>query len=251
MSSTVPKPSAGRSHSGSSIPSGSASRTRGALPRVLPFAAFIALLAASPLLEAHVDPRWLAVGRGLVAAALLLFFWRTYDELRSKPGPGTGQVPVPDLGQVAAAMGLGVAVAIAWIGLDFGWTHIGDPGPGFVPLRADGSLDPLLVLLRLFGFVLVVPVMEELFWRSFLMRRVDRADFLALDPRATSLLALAVTSIAFALEHREWVAGLLAGLVYGMLYRRTGNLRACIASHASTNLTIAGWILATGAWTLW
>jgi CAAX prenyl protease-like protein len=215
----------------------------------LPFAAFIALLAASPLLENLVDPRWLAVARGLLAAALLTYFWRDYEEL--KPVPGTGQVPVHDLGQVAAAMGLGVAVAVAWIGLDFGWTHIGEPGPGFVPLKADGTLDPLLVTLRLFGFVLVVPVMEELFWRSFLMRRVDRKDFLSLDPRATSLAAVAVTSVAFALEHREWLAGALAGFAYGMLYRRTGNLRAAIASHASTNLTIAGWILATGAWTLW
>jgi CAAX prenyl protease-like protein len=142
-------------------------------------------------------------------------------------------------------------VAIAWIGLDFGWTHVGEPGPGFVPLRPDGSLDPLLVVLRLFGFVLVVPVMEELFWRSFLMRRIDRQDFLTLDPRAASTLALVVTSFAFALEHREWLAGAIAGLAYGALYRRTGNLRACIASHASTNLTIAGWILATGTWSLW
>ena len=148
-------------------------------------------------------------------------------------------------------MALGVGVAIAWIALDFGWTHMGEAGKGFVPLKADGSLDPLLVALRLFGFVLVVPVMEELFWRSFLMRRIDRADFLSLDPRAASTLALVATSLVFALEHREWLAGALAGLAYGMLYRRTGNLRACIASHASTNLTIAGWILATGAWTLW
>jgi len=120
-----------------------------------------------------------------------------------------------------------------------------------VPIRADGSLDPLLVALRLFGFVIVVPVMEELFWRSFLMRRIDRADFLALDPRATSALALVLTSAVFALEHREWLAGLVAGLAYGTLYRRTGNLNASIASHASTNLTIAGWVLATGEWRYW
>jgi CAAX prenyl protease-like protein len=255
MSSTVPKPSARRWLSGSSIRSD-------ALARVVPFAAFIALLAASPLLEGLADARWLVVGRGLVAAALLAFFWRSYTELRPTPGPGTGQVlgtgemhsPVPHLSQVPVpylAPVLGVAVAIAWIGLDFGWTHVGEPGPGFAPLRADGSIDPVLLALRLFGFVLVVPVMEELFWRSFLMRRIDRQDFLSLDPRAASTMAIGVTSIAFALEHREWLAGALAGLAYGMLYRRTGNLRAAIASHASTNLTIAGWILATGAWSLW
>ena len=144
-----------------------------------------------------------------------------------------------------------MAVGVLWVWLDFGWAHLGDPGGGFVPLRADGSLDPLLVALRLLGFVLVVPVMEELFWRSFVMRRIDRADFLALDPRATSVTALVLTSAVFALEHREWLAGLIAGLAYGMLYRRTGNLKRCIASHASTNLTIAGWVLATGEWRFW
>src|SRR5688572_4387433 len=243
MSSTELRPSAKRSPSASSIHRGSAPLTRGWLPRVAPFAVFIALLAATPVVEGFVDPRWWVVGRALVAAAILVVFWRAYEELRTP-----GALP---LGEGMGAIGVGIAVAVAWIGLDFGWTHLGEPGTGFIPLRPDGSLDAALVVLRLFGFVLVVPLMEELFWRSFLMRRVDRADFLAVDPRAVSMLALVVTSVAFALEHREWLAGALAGLAYGMLYRRTGNLRACIASHASTNLTIAGWILATGAWTLW
>ena len=239
MSSTVRRPSARPWRSGSSI-------RNGALPRVVPFAAFIALLAAGPLLAGLVDARWLAVGRGLVAAALLAYFWPAYQELRVEPAPlpGRGHAPV-------VAMALGVAVALAWIGLDFGWTHLGEPGPGFAPLRADGSLDPLLVALRLFGFVLVVPVMEELFWRSFVMRRIDGANFLSVDPRATSMMAIIVTSLAFALEHREWLAGWVAGLAYGILYRRTGNLRLSIASHASTNLTIAGWVLATGTWSHW
>ena len=232
MSSTARRPSARPWRSGSSIPD--------ALPRAVPFAAFIALLAASPLLEGLVDARWLVVGRGLVAAALLAAFWRFYSELRSNQ-------PVPYLAPVL----VGIALGFLWTWLDFGWTHLGGPAPGFVPLRADGSLDPLLVALRLFGFVLVVPVMEELFWRSFLMRRIDRADFLALDPRATSTLAMLLTSAVFALEHREWLAGLLAGLAYGTVYRRWGNLRLCIASHASTNLTIAGWVLATGEWRHW
>jgi len=47
------------------------------------------------------------------------------------------------------------------------------------------------------------------------------------------------------------IAGLVAGLAYGMLYRRTGNLRACVVSHCTTNLTIAGWVLATRTWSLW
>ena len=235
MSSTARRPSARPWRSASSI--------RNWLPRTAPFAAFIALLAASPLLEGLVDERWLTVGRGVIVAAILAAFWHRYEELRSP-----ARIP---LAQAAAALGAGVLLAVAWIALDARWMVIGEAPRGFVPLRADGTLDPLLVALRLFGFVLVVPVMEELFWRSFLMRWIERRDFLALDPRAASAMALFLSSFAFALEHREWLAGFIAGVAFGMIYRRTGNLRACIVSHATTNLTIAGWILATHQWRLW
>src|SRR5688572_18394201 len=221
MSSTARRPSAKPWRSGSSI-------LNGALPRVVPLAAFIALLAASPLLEGLAEPRWLVVGRGLAAAALLAWCWRYYTELR-------GPVRIAP-GDAALAIVVGVGVAVAWIAFDARWMVLGEAPAGFLPLRNDGSLDPVLVTLRLLGFVLVVPVMEELFWRSFLMRWIDRRDFLALDPRAVSVMALFLSSFAFALEHREWLAGLLAGLAFGMIYRRSGNLRACIASHATTNL---------------
>jgi uncharacterized protein len=213
------------------------------LARVAPFAAFIALLALQPLLAGFADERWLVVSRGLAAAALLAVFWPRYRELFD--------VPATPAGEWVAAVGAGFLVAVLWIELDAGWAHMGERPSGFVPMDAAGGLDPALVALRLFGFVLVVPVMEELFWRSFLMRRIDRADFLSLDPRATSLAALALSSAVFALAHSAWFAGLVAGAVYGTIYRRTGNLRACVASHATSNLTIGGWILATNDWSLW
>ena len=213
------------------------------LPRAAPFAVFIALLALQPVLAGVVDERWLVVSRGLAAAALLAIFWPRYRELF--------HVPATPAGEWLVAVGAGFLVAVLWIALDAGWAHMGERSSGFVPLDAAGSLDPLLIALRLVGFVLVVPVMEELFWRSFLMRRIDRADFLALDPRATTLAALALSSAVFALAHSAWLAGLVAGAVYGTIYRRTGNLRACVASHATSNLTIGGWILATRDWSLW
>lgn len=235
MSSTEHRPSAEPSRFASSIPESAA--------RVAPFAAFIALLALQPLLAGVADERWLVVSRGLAAAALLAIFWRRYRELFD--------VPATPAREWVVAVGAGFLVAVLWIALDAGWAHMGEPSTGFVPFEPGGGLDPLLVALRLFGFVLVVPVMEELFWRSFLMRRIDRADFLALDPRATTLAALALSSAVFALAHSAWLAGLVAGAVYGTIYRRTGNLRACVASHATSNLTIGGWILATRDWSLW
>jgi CAAX prenyl protease-like protein len=93
--------------------------------------------------------------------------------------------------------------------------------------------------------------MEELFWRSFLLRWIDRRDFLAMDPRQASFTAFALSSTLFALEHTQWLAGFIAGLVYTWLYKKTRNLRAPIISHAVTNGTLGLWILATGNWRFW
>jgi uncharacterized protein len=214
-----------------------------ALPRIAPFALFIAFLAFTPLLGQLFDPRWVVALRGVAVAAVLAIFWRSYTELAAP-----GRAAVSDW---ALAVLLGVAVFALWITLDSGWAVIGTPAAGFVPLRADGGLDPALVALRLFGLVLVVPVMEELFWRSFVMRWIDRREFLSLDPARATPLAFALSSALFAVEHAQWLAGLLAGLAYGWLYMRSRNLWIPIVSHAITNALLGFWILASRDWTLW
>ena len=93
--------------------------------------------------------------------------------------------------------------------------------------------------------------MEELFWRSFVMRWIDNPDFLAVSPAQASARAIIVSSLLFASEHQLWLAGLIAGLVYGLLYVRTGNLWVPVISHAVTNAVLGGWILATGNWQFW
>jgi CAAX prenyl protease-like protein len=178
-----------------------------------------------------------------VAALLLAVFWRRYVEIRGAPRLA--------LREFLEATGVGLAVFAAWITLEAGWMTFGAAGPGFVPLDRDGRLDIPLAAARFLALAAVVPVMEELFWRSFLMRRVDGRDFLARDPRRASLAAWAATSILFASEHSLWLAGLVAGAAYGGLYVRSGNLRSPLLSHAITNGTLGLWILATGQWRFW
>ncbi len=237
MSSIAPKPSARHSRFASSI-----RRFAPALARIAPFALFLAFIAVQPLLEGRLDSRWWGVLRGVAVAALLAILWRSYVELRAGP-------PVPAR-EWAIAAAAGIAVFFAWITLDSGWVAF-EGGAGFVPLRADGRLDPVLAALRIFGLVLVVPVMEELFWRSFLLRWIGKRDFLAADPKKAGSAAFLLSSGLFALEHTLWFAGLLAGLAYGWIYMRTGNLRVPIASHAITNGLLGAWILATQNWRFW
>ena len=201
--------------------------------RAAPFAAFIVLLAAFP------HSPWL---RGIAAAALLALFWRHYTELRESR---------LSTRQAAIAIAVGVAVFLAWIALDQPWARFGGQGAGYAPLTAEGAIDWPRAMARFAILAAVVPVMEELFWRSFLMRWIDRRDFLGLEPRRVSATAVILASGLFALEHSLWVAGLIAGLAYAVLYMTTNNLRAPVVAHAVTNAILGSWILATGSWHLW
>jgi CAAX prenyl protease-like protein len=205
------------------------------------FLALEQLVAASPWREAF-DIRWITVARGLVVGAIVAFTWRHFQELRPF------RLRAADF---AAAAALGLALFALWIRLDRGWMVMGEPRGGFVPLDAAGRLDPWLYGLRLAGFAIAVPLAEELFWRSFLLRWIDKRRFLEMDPRNAGIKAFAICSALFALEHSEWLAGLAAGIVYTLLYVRTRNLWAPIVSHAITNAALAIWILATGRWAFW
>lgn len=212
-----------------------------AVPRIVPFALYIVLLAAGPLADG-LDVRWLyPVQVGLVAAALA-YFRRRYEEL-----PRLGSLSG---GHWSLAFIVGLIVFVLWVNLDASWMTIGTGGDGFDP-RDDGRVNVALALFRIAGAALVVPVMEELFWRSFVMRWIDKPAFLTVSPTAVSLKALALSSIVFAVEHHLWLAGLVAGLAYGWLYRLTGNLWVAIIAHAVTNGLLGVWVLYTGSWQFW
>jgi len=217
-----------------------------AMARIAPFAVFMLfIMAGSFLPETTVpggwDSRHLFTLRAVVVGSLLLLFWRRYSELFDV---------VPSARQVLLALASGLAVFVMWINFDFPWATFGE-SKSFDPTGADGNIDLFLVQFRLLGLAIVVPIMEELFWRSFLMRWIDNPDFLAVSPAQASARAIIVSSLLFASEHQLWLAGLIAGLVYGLLYVRTGNLWVPVISHAVTNAVLGGWILATGNWQFW
>jgi len=223
---------------------GSISKRPG-LIRSLPFALYIGIMVLDPLIQtilpAWFDGRWLyGVKVGLVLAALVAF-WRHYTEL-TQPAPTKNS-------DWALGLGIGVAVFILWINLDFKPLAFA-AGEGFDP-RAGGGFDIGLVVVRLAGAALIVPVMEELFWRSFLLRWLQQPAFLSADPMAVGLRALLINSALFASEHRLWFAGLLAGLAYGWLYKRSGNLWVPVLAHAVTNGLLGVYVLATQLWVLW
>ncbi|KVW94669.1 CAAX prenyl protease-related protein [Thiobacillus denitrificans] len=213
--------------------------------RSLPFGLYIVMLVLEGLLPDWApgfDVRWLyPVKAGLVTLALAVL-WRHYAELRSYG------LPVRHL---LLSVSVGVVVLVLWVNLDASWMLLGEPGEGYNPTDEAGRLDWMLVAFRIAGAVLVVPVMEELFWRSFIQRWVQQPDFLNLHPARIGLKALLITSALFAVEHLQWLAGLIAGLAYGWLYIRTRNLWAPIIAHAVTNGALGAYVAATGQWSFW
>lgn len=217
---------------------------RAAWPRIAPFLAYISFIAIADLLArlgfaAH-ELRWLYALKIAVVLGLLLYWRRSYTELATF---GLGARAM------AVAVTSGIVVFLLWINLDAGWMSIGQ-ADGFDP-RSEGRIEWSLVLLRIAGAALVVPVMEELFWRSFLLRWIDAANFLARAPALASARAFMLTMVLFGIEHNLWLAGMVAGAAYTILYMRSGSLWSPILAHGVTNGVLGCWIISGGHWNYW
>jgi uncharacterized protein len=218
--------------------------SRAAWARILPFGAYIFFLILGDMLEragiVRAELLWLYPVQAGVVALLLAFFWRDYHELRA---------PLPSALQLLAAIATGILVLVLWIQLDAPWMSLGT-SPGYDP-RSNEQLDWLLIVLRIAGAALVVPIMEELFWRSFVMRWVDCADFETLSPARVGIKGFVVSVVLFGFEHNLWLAGIVAGVAYSLLYMRHRNLWSAVLAHAVTNGLLGAWVVATGSWAFW
>lgn len=216
-----------------------------ALARCVPFVVFMALLALRGYLPSDlgIDARWIYGGQTVIVAGLLAWYWRDYGELVRQN--------LPDARETGWAVVVGIAVFAIWVQLDAPWMQLGSATASFVPLDAAGQPIWLLIALRLAGAALVVPLMEELFWRSFLMRWIENPAFERVDPQAVGLKAIVLSTAVFTLAHTLWLAAIVAGLAYAWLYRRSGKLWTAVISHAVTNGLLGIWVIATGRWEFW
>jgi exosortase E/protease (VPEID-CTERM system) len=93
--------------------------------------------------------------------------------------------------------------------------------------------------------VLVIPFVEELAFRGYLMRRLRAVDFESVSPSCAGLSALLVSSAVFgACQGSFWLSGAFAGALYGLVYMRTGRLGEAVAAHVSANALITAAVLA-------
>jgi len=108
-----------------------------------------------------------------------------------------------------------------------------------------------LIAIRLIGAAIVVPIMEELFWRSFLLRYLIDSDFKQVAIGSFRLASFVVVAIVFGVEHFRWIVGIAAGLIYGGLLIWRRDLFTCVLAHSITNLGLGIYVLKTERWIFW
>jgi hypothetical protein len=109
----------------------------------------------------------------------------------------------------------------------------------------------LFIAARTLGSAIVVPPLEEVFYRSFLYRYIVKADFLAVSPGAFYIPAFFLTAVVFGFSHYEWLAGILCAFAYQGLVIRKKRLGDAMTAHAITNFLLGVWIVWKGAWHFW
>ncbi|MGE0442632.1 MAG: CAAX prenyl protease-related protein [Gemmatimonadales bacterium] len=223
----------------------SAVTERRTAPFVVPFAVFAAILVVAPRLS--LSPRVLGAGWLVVMAVVIAVWSRGVVSFRLERPLGTAL--------------LGVGVFLLWIGPDLlipgyrdGWLFQNAvTGRAESSFPAEGRGDLLALLLRFARAAVVVPIAEELFWRGWLPRWVDRPDGFAEAPLGRyTAWSFGVTALLFAAEHGAfWDVGLLAGVAYNWWLIRTRSLGDLIWCHAITNGCLSAYVIWGGHWQYW
>lgn len=213
----------------------------------LPMGLFIVLLALNSLFKKIDNSFWLSSAeywlyplQTLLCGGLLYWFRREYPLHR----------PV----RISFGLALGVIVFILWISPQafFGFAARVD---GFDPeiFSSQPALYWITVIFRFLRLVVVVPLIEEIFWRGFLLRYLINEKFYNVPFGTFSWLSFAVVTVLFGFSHSsaDWGAALVTGMLYNAVAYRTKSLTTCVVTHAVTNLLLGLWIMHTKEWGFW
>lgn len=206
---------------------------------MLTFLGFLALNSAISRFLAG-SQYWLYPLQTALCGVLLVWFRGQYDLARICKWP------------VVISVGL-LAFAV-WIAPQV-FVHAAPRRLGFNPDRFIGS--PALywatVVMRFLRLVVVVPLVEEIFWRGFLLRYLIDERFTKVPFGTFRWLSFAGVTIAFTLAHAivDWPAAVVTGMLFNFVAYQTRSLASCVLAHATTNLLLGLWIMQTKQWGFW
>lgn len=214
-------------------------------PSWLAYTAPIAVFIVLTSIEGYVPQDgyvWFYLIKAIAVTATLGVFRAPWKDIRP-----TARVLVP-------AILVGLVVFAEWILLDqwIPYPHLGSR-TGFNPFAeiASPTLRTLFLVVRFYSLVLMVPVMEELFWRSFLLRYFTDSDFTRLPVGSFSWGAFFIVSGLFGLAHAEWLVAFICACAYALLLRQTRSIFACIVAHSITNLALGLYVVLARDWIYW
>jgi CAAX prenyl protease-like protein len=214
-----------------------------------PFCALIALFAVGALVQKLFEGQsawWVATPEywvyplQVLIPAALLYYWRPLYQ--SSPPR-----------RISWSVAIGLIALGVWLAPQL-LLHVAARVKGFDPGHFGPGLPYALNLtLRLARAIVVVPIVEELFWRGFLLRFVVDPDFTKVPIGAYTRLSFWIVTLGFIAEHQraDWPAAALTGMLYNLVAYRTGSLGSCIVAHAVTNAALAGYILYSGQFGFW
>lgn len=159
----------------------------------------------------------------------------------------------------------GVVVFALWVGLDglyptldvilsalgFGSKESGAPWNPNLTYGAGSGMAWLMIATRILGSSLVVPPIEEVFYRSLVYRWVANPDINQVSLRRFASAPFVVAALLFGLAHREWLPGILCAMICQSLVFRRGDLGEAMTAHGVTNLLLGLWVIGKGAWQFW
>jgi uncharacterized protein len=224
-----------------------------ALPLVLPFAIY---LIGSGFL-AKLPTNWYWIAYACVAGASLIALIVLIDSKQRKA-----------LINFHSRVGAGIATGVVGIALWISLSHIRldvlvgnflptwlQPGQrvGFNPWeQLDGNLMiGAFLIVRVIGIAIVVPLVEELFWRGFLLRWTIDPAWEKQPLGSFTWPSCLIVTLLFTLAHPEWfAAATYCLLLNGLLYWKK-DLWQCIVAHGVSNLLLVIYVVYTDNWWLW
>jgi uncharacterized protein len=214
-----------------------------------PFFAFMVLLALGELLGHLGDglanwilaaPQyWVFPLQTIVCGVLLMKWWGSYE---FSWGKGWG------FALLAGVVVFGIWISPQWL---FGYPPRTD---GFNPsFFGEGAPFWVNTTLRVIRLVIVVPLLEEIFWRGFLLRYVVHDPFDEVPIGRFNWSSFIWVTVLFGVAHwgPDFCAALVTGAIYNVVAIRTKSLGACVIAHALTNLLLGAYIFRTGQWGFW
>jgi CAAX prenyl protease-like protein len=220
-----------------------------AVPYVAPFVIFLALIGLSHLwpVAALTDE----ILRLAMMLAVLLLVARPLLQFKAQ------DFRVQSWG---ISLLVGVAIFVLWIAPDLlfpAYRHFflfdnSVVGTARSSLAEAARHDVPVLFLRTLRAVAIVPIVEELFWRGWLLRWVIDNDFERVPLGTYSALSFWAVALLFASEHGPyWDVGLMAGIIFNWWMIRSKSLGDLILAHAVANACLSGYVIAAGKWEYW